>query len=315
MFKGRLFKAISLLIVVAMMNMMVACNTSKAPTGDNSNNANRKLDAESNSMVQPLFNTELAGNDIGILSYNVNRLAKSVEFNLATYRNGPAPENKNLKIDLGRNSANKMYFTSTLTDPDGNILWQFEYQPNYDGIGNARLVEKTGQDSMVIDIIESGDIHSEIYTLNGNALELEFPEYDADLVAGLRDEFQVIGNLDYFINNGYSEKEISILGQINEFYQFNDTTNSLYHNDDGLLVSDFISSDEIVGWLASELHLPPDDTNDPNYEDPTICEMAVVTSIVKCPYGGVANPACAVAVVIVFICFIAKIFGADVGVF
>lgn len=315
MSKGRLSKAVSLVVMVAMMNLMMACNVSKSPTGDRSDNTDIEQDTQINATAQPLFRTELPEKSLEILSYNVNRLTESMEFDLAVYPNGSAPENRILKIDLERNSAWKRYFTSTLTDLAGNLLWRFEYHPDYDGIGNMRLVEQTGQDVMAIDIITLGDTHKEVYTLNGNVVELEFPNYDVDLVSGLRDDFQAIGNMDYFINNGYSEEEIAILEQVNSFYQFNDTTNSLYNNEEGELVAQLISNDEIAEWLAGEMHITPPDINNPNYEDPTICEMAVIVSIVKCPYGGVANPACDVAVTIVFICFIAKIFGADVGAF
>lgn len=94
-----------------------------------------------------------------------------------------------------------------------------------------------------------------------------------------------------------------------EFESFYDWNNSLHNNEEGVLVSEFITSQSVAEWFVHEFPSAGIDAEEAltqQWRD--WCDLAFVVAGLKCPYAGQYNPVCIGALVGLVICIIASLF-------
>lgn len=325
MFKGLFLKSIAIVILISMYNLIIGCNNMQPSGSDNnqdeevSGNFTDEFQATEKSQTPPfehtqgvsskvglddqdvpMFTTDLSNGKLDVMSYHLDTANLSAIINLNVDYDEYISENRVLLIEYESTEDIVNGYSAGLYDSIGGLLWQFEVEIDINDSNHIWLTEKTQEDCMTIERMLTTDSYTEIYTLNGVTHEYNYPTSDVDRIMSLAEQCsQADGTLK--VQSGqYSSEDEQIIQILNRFESEYITSNTLHGNPHGNLTAEIVNNDELSGWAQAEgmnLAIPTDAC--------AICVFLAIVALVKCPYGGPANPACFIALVGVLICIIA----------
>ncbi|MCX6828387.1 MAG: hypothetical protein NT002_03800 [candidate division Zixibacteria bacterium] len=309
---------IAALSICIMMQLLTGCNETPITEKDGGKNATSATQMKAIGEQQqidcekpPLLTVSLSVGKVDILSYNIDTAANKATFNIMAYENTQSPQNRKLIIEAYATPTTYRCWRATLIDEREHLKWALGCEFDRSDSTHFWVTEKTESDELVIEQKREPHLFTETYTLNGMRRAFAFPTDDVSRIASLRD--QVYSYERYNERNlaKYAAQDLEIIGTIEEFNQFNDTSNSLYNNSDAQLVIDLIKSKELASRIYTEhrLEMPHGETMYPETEIPweLICHMVYECIVLKCPFGGFSNIVCVGCSIGVVVCVLVKI--------
>ncbi len=297
MFKGRLFKAVSLLIVVAMMNLMVACSTSKAPTGENSSIDKNRIDSA------PLTGADNMDTQIQYVGNNTIKtfeLPNGVSIDITDYK----VSDDNYVIRFQYNSS------GIIVIRDAVISFDFTKLNLYDLFGNRiyHYAVNLAEDSNSVDFTYDTDQDELIvsYYTNETRRRYEFMGDVVDISFENEDQLDSAGWLfqNYTEENKFilSQDDLALYEKIASVNQLFSAPSSFTDNTDAEVSAYMVGYEPFIKWAFTHDNEPSMKMKYPKWWNP-FCHVAnYATLTCACWFTGLCIIICVPAVGISIVC-------------
>lgn len=278
MSKGKLSKAVSLVVMVAMMNLMMACNVSKSPTGDNVPIANH--DSIDNDKPK-IISDDLAVTELKSAEWDNFKRCLNVNYSYRT----PQGLEYNRQMEFNRSIENDTVVnTIRIYDAVGQEILMLSISCNpYDDDTGIAIVEATQFDTLVWQLGKNNEIINETYIYNGNAFDIEYSEH----------ELSQLNN--YIVAESENYKDICLLdaksnktlSKFSGFVEFYPQANSLNNNIDGTILTQVWQSEIFSDLIQRQTDIGGDLSNEAvQMSAKEICELVISVGGLKCTFGG-----------------------------
>lgn len=197
-------------------------------------------------------------------------------------------------------------FRATLHNSSSNMVWEFQNRRDVVNEDYCWIAERTSTDELSFEVSLTDSSITEYYEQNGDTLTIYFPTDSVELIRKTREQMLSREPDSLWGDPSDSVLTAAIVSELYRFDSFYVTNNTLHDNMDGDLVAGFLTDDDLSVFI---LEAYPDTVGgQPVLLIPEwVCRLAFRVAAGKCPFGGLGNAGCALAVGTVVACAVQKL--------